>query len=107
MKKLLEAEQEQILADCVADKEAGWEALFHHYHPIAFWVASGPTFRLSKEQSEDVAQVTMTGLCAAIRTGTVRCLPGCVRAFKDWEKPCWSFQGLEEGGKLRRFLSNL
>ncbi len=81
MKKLSEAEQEQIQADCVAGEEAGWEALFRHFHPIAFWVASGPTFRLSKEQSEDVAQVTMMGLCAAIRKGTVRSLSGCVRAI--------------------------
>ena len=81
VKNLSEAEQEQLLADCVAEKDAGWEALFRHFHPIAFWVASGPTFRLSKEQSEDVAQVTMVGLCTAIRKGTVRSLSGCVRAI--------------------------
>jgi RNA polymerase sigma factor (sigma-70 family) len=80
VKKLSEEEQKQIVADCVADKNCGWEALMRHYRPFALWVASSK-FRLSKDQSEDIAQLTMVGVCKAIRNGKVRSLEAYVPAI--------------------------
>jgi len=76
MEKLSEVQSKEIMEACIAGKESGWRDLFRHFYPLARWIAS---VHLSADRADDIAQETMIALCAAVKAGKVRNLPGYVR----------------------------